>query len=71
MATKQIPMADTSSAKHPLYDKWVLWAHLPHDTDWSISSYKRIATLSTVENSIYIYTTLMFIRLFQIFTFKF
>ena len=19
-----------------LSDKWVLWAHLPHDTDWSL-----------------------------------
>ena len=25
---------------HILFDKWVLWAHLPHDTDWSIKSYK-------------------------------
>ena len=29
------------AATNPLYDKWVLWAHLPHDTDWSIKSYKK------------------------------
>ena len=31
---------------HPLYDKWVLWAHLPHDTDWSLKSYKKIMTVT-------------------------
>ena len=30
------------SSEHHLYGKWVLWAHLPHDTDWTIRSYKRI-----------------------------
>ena len=25
-----------------LSDNWVLWAHLPHDTDWSLESYKNI-----------------------------
>lgn len=34
----------------PLNDKWVLYAHLPHDTDWSIKSYKTIATISNVED---------------------
>jgi len=29
-------MATSSEVTHPLYDKWVLWAHLPHDTDWSM-----------------------------------
>jgi len=32
----------TSLETHPLYDKWVLWAHLPHDTDWTVKSYKKI-----------------------------
>ena len=36
---KQTVSANLTS--HPLYDKWVLWAHLPHDTDWSIRSYKK------------------------------
>lgn len=27
---------------HKLSDTWILWAHLPHDTDWSIKSYIKI-----------------------------
>jgi hypothetical protein len=34
---------------HPLSEKWVLWAHLPHDTDWSIDSYISIMTVTYVE----------------------
>ena len=41
-----------------LYDKWVLWAHLPHDTDWTISSYKEIAPITNVEQAIAINETL-------------
>lgn len=43
---------------HKLSDKWTLWAHLPHDTDWSINSYKKIFTTSTVEETIAIVETL-------------
>ena len=41
-----------------LSDKWTLWAHLPHDTDWSIISYKKIHTVSSVEETIAIIETL-------------
>ena len=34
---------------HKLYDNWTLWAHLPHDTDWSFKSYKQIITFDNVE----------------------
>ncbi len=43
---------------HKLSDKWTLWAHLPHDIDWSISSYKRILDMTTVEETIAITETL-------------
>lgn len=43
---------------HKLSDKWCLWAHLPHDTDWSINSYKKIYTITTVEETIAITETL-------------
>ena len=36
----------------PLNDKWVLYAHLPHDTDWTIDSYKQISTINSVEQII-------------------
>ena len=41
-----------NSAYHTLNDTWTLWAHLPHDTDWSIDSYKKIMDISNVEQVI-------------------
>ena len=46
---------NTHSEYKNLYDKWTLYAHLPHDTDWSIDSYKVISTIDSVEQSIAIY----------------
>ena len=43
---------------HSLSNKWTLWAHLPHDTDWSIKSYKKIYTFGHVEEAIAITETL-------------
>ena len=43
---------------HQLSDQWTLWAHLPHDTDWSISSYKKIYTVQYVEELIALIETL-------------
>ena len=38
--------------KHDLSDEWCFWAHLPHDTDWSLNSYKNIYNLKTAEDTI-------------------
>ena len=43
---------------HTLPDKWKLYAHLPHDTDWTISSYKEIAPITNVEQAIAVSETL-------------
>jgi len=43
---------------HPLSDKWVLWAHLPHDNDWSIQSYISIMTVTYVEEILALMHTL-------------
>ncbi len=43
--------ASYCSIDHPLSDKWTLWAHLPHDTDWSLDSYKKIYTMETLEDA--------------------
>ena len=51
-------MKNTSSETHPLYDKWVLWAHLPHDTDWSLKSYKSIMTITDVEGMVSLYSAI-------------
>lgn len=37
---------------HNLQNKWALWAHFPHNTDWSIKSYIKIATFEFVEDVI-------------------
>ena len=47
-----------ASTHNKLYDKWTLWAHLPHDIDWTLKSYKQISTINTVEQTIVLYETL-------------
>lgn len=37
---------------HKLNNIWTLWLHLPNDTDWSINSYKKLATFDTLEKCI-------------------
>jgi hypothetical protein len=60
MVTPQTTMAThtDSSEYHALVNKWTMWAHLPHDTDWSIGSYKKIYTLGSVEEAIALTETL-------------
>tara|TARA_B100001059_G_scaffold221157_1_gene243853 strand:- start:448 stop:984 length:537 start_codon:yes stop_codon:yes gene_type:complete len=48
----------SETVNHKLHDKWTLWAHLPHDTDWTVKSYKKIMTFSTVEEALVLYETL-------------
>jgi len=43
---------------HPLENKWTIWAHLPHNTDWSIQSYIPIFTFKTLEETIAVTETL-------------
>ena len=47
-----------SSLFHNLSDKWTLWAHLPHNTDWSISSYIPIITVTTIEETLAVTETI-------------
>lgn len=42
----------SSDSSHSLVDNWTLWAHLPHDTDWSMKSYKEVYTMTSVEETI-------------------
>ena len=60
MVNPQTTMATNtnSSEYHALSNKWTMWAHLPHDIDWSISSYKKIYTMGTVEEAIALTETL-------------
>ena len=43
---------------HNLNDEWTLWAHLPHDTEWNLNSYKEIMSFNTVEEALTLYETL-------------
>ena len=43
---------NTDTQFHKLSDKWTLWAHLPHDTNWAASSYKKIYEFDTAEQAI-------------------
>ena len=61
MVTPHITMAteiQQSEPHHSLSCKWTLWAHLPHDTDWSVNSYINLFTVSTVEDTIALVETL-------------
>jgi hypothetical protein len=50
--TNTMETATSLESFHYLSDKWTLWAHLPHNTDWSLKSYIPIATFTTVEETI-------------------
>ena len=43
---------------HKLNTSWRFWAHLPHDTDWTVKSYKDIYKISTVEEAIVLFETI-------------
>jgi hypothetical protein len=60
MLSQHTTMEQSSNAEafHLLNDKWTLWAHLPHNTDWSITSYIPISTFTTVEETIAVTETL-------------
>ena len=54
-STKKMAAVECKSAKpseYPLYGKWTLYAHLPHDTDWSLDSYKIITTIDTLKQAL-------------------
>ena len=35
-----------------LDSKWVMWGHLPHDTEWTLESYYQISTVATLRDAI-------------------
>ena len=39
---------------HSIKNKWVLWAHLPQDSDWTFKSYKKVYEFKTLEDAIVI-----------------
>ena len=56
--SQTMELSEHAASTHALSDKWVLWAHLPHDTDWSLNSYRNIMEISSVEEMISLYKIL-------------
>lgn len=46
------------SIEHKLNSKWRVWAHLSHDTDWSLKSYKTIYDVDTIEKLVVLFETI-------------
>jgi hypothetical protein len=38
-----------SKTEHPLNTPWVLWYHDPDNSEWTLQSYEKLATVSTIE----------------------
>ena len=45
-------MLETTNLSNKLNNNWTLWIHLPHDTNWTIESYKKICSFSYLEQAI-------------------
>ena len=58
MSTTDISSEKTNDSLHKLNDKWTLWAHLPHDVNWDVDSYKKIFSFDTVEEAIILFNSL-------------
>jgi hypothetical protein len=53
----ELPMSSSNistdtSKYHLIKNKWILWAHLPQDPDWTVKSYKKIYTFKNVEETV-------------------
>lgn len=49
---------NNESNNYNFLDEWVLWAHLPHDTNWDLNSYKKIIKITNMEQAINLYENL-------------
>ena len=56
--TNNIITSVKSTPTIELHDKWNLYAHLPHDTDWSLTSYKNIMSITTVQEGAAVISTI-------------
>lgn len=58
MENSAVNAMENNTLKYKLYRNWELWAHLPHDTDWSDKSYKKIMDIEYIEQIIQLYEIL-------------
>ena len=45
-------LQEANPSYHKLSDNWTFWAHLPHDTDWTVKSYKKLLCFNSAEEII-------------------
>jgi hypothetical protein len=50
--------SSSSNPLHPIKCGWMLWAHLPQDSNWALDSYKRVSRFTSVEETVAITETL-------------
>jgi translation initiation factor 4E len=50
--------SNSNSTEYKLYDKWTLWAHLPHNTNWAFESYIKIFTFDNAHSAITLFETI-------------
>jgi len=50
--------SSSSNPLHPIKSGWMLWAHLPQDSNWALDSYKRVSRLESIEETISVIETL-------------
>lgn len=58
MENSVVKETDKIPLKYKLYKEWSFWAHLPHDTDWSDNSYKKIMDIKYLEEILKLYETI-------------
>ena len=52
MDCSPITMINNNSKFHTSKNKWTIFSHLPHDTDWSLKSYENITQITYIEELI-------------------
>lgn len=54
----ELSCEQANAKDYSLNDKWSLWTHLAHDTDWSIKSYNKIMTFDNMIDAISLFETI-------------
>lgn len=55
---RMVEHVDKDEYNYKLLDSWVLWAHLPHDTDWTLDSYKFVCEINSVKTAVNLFENL-------------
>lgn len=59
VTTNTMPITQAAPlSEHKLNCTWKLWAHLPHDVDWTVKSYKEIYRLNSIEETVVLFETI-------------